>query len=102
MTRSSLDRAAHSKPCARTDRRGPLFGKGVADVAWLKPDGFEMKDWDAGFARSIGVYLSGDGLTPPARRRARARPAPQGRRQTPAGEHCDAGARSVQVYRHVA
>jgi isoamylase len=45
----------------------PLRGKGVADIAWFKPDGHEMteEDWGAGFARAIGVYLSGDGLSTP-------------------------------------
>jgi isoamylase len=48
----------------------PLRGKGVADIAWFKPDGGEMtdEDWGAGFARAIGVYLSGDGLSTPDER----------------------------------
>ncbi len=48
----------------------PLRGKGVADIAWFKPDGGEMseEDWNVGFARAIGVYLSGDGLSTPDER----------------------------------
>lgn len=36
----------------------------VADVVWLRPDGSAMveSDWDAGFGRSVGVYLNGDGI----------------------------------------
>jgi glycogen operon protein len=34
------------------------------DIEWLKPDGSEMsdEDWDAGFARSIGVVLDGGAI----------------------------------------
>jgi isoamylase len=36
----------------------------VPDIAWVKPDGSEMddEDWDAGFARSVGLFLHGDGI----------------------------------------
>jgi isoamylase len=42
-----------------TRRRG-----GVPDIAWFRPDGTEMteEDWDAGFGRSIAVYLNGEGM----------------------------------------
>jgi glycogen operon protein len=42
-----------------TRRRG-----GVPDIAWFTPDGREMteEDWDAGFGRSIAVYLNGQGI----------------------------------------
>jgi isoamylase len=35
--------------------------RGIEDLAWLRPDGEEMTDddWDAGFARSVGVFLNG-------------------------------------------
>jgi glycogen operon protein len=43
----------------------PLRGRDVKDIVWLKPDGTEMTDeeWDQHFARCLGVYLSGAGLT---------------------------------------
>ncbi|MDA0226026.1 MAG: glycogen debranching protein GlgX, partial [Proteobacteria bacterium] len=42
----------------------PLHGHDVKDIQWLKPDGHEMTDeeWGQGFARCLGVYLSGAGL----------------------------------------
>jgi glycogen operon protein len=42
-------------------RRG---GEGLPDIAWLAPDGSEMsdEDWDSGFAKSIAVYLNGQGI----------------------------------------
>jgi isoamylase len=38
-----------------------IRGAEVKDIAWFKPNGKEMddSDWNAGFARSIGVLLSG-------------------------------------------
>jgi len=38
--------------------------RGVKDVAWLTPDGKEMDDaaWNAGFVRSLGLMLAGDGI----------------------------------------
>jgi glycogen operon protein len=42
----------------------PLFGGGMKDILWLKPDGTEMtsEEWERQYARSLGVYLSGAGL----------------------------------------
>jgi isoamylase len=42
----------------------PLHGKDVADIAWLRPDGEQMseEDWQAGFVKSLGMFLNGDGL----------------------------------------
>jgi len=42
----------------------PLRGKGVSDVAWLRPDGEEMsdEDWQTGFAKSLMVFFNGDGV----------------------------------------
>ena len=39
----------------------PSWGVGQADIDWYKPDGTEMadEDWDAGFAKSLQVFLSG-------------------------------------------
>jgi len=42
----------------------PLHGKDVADVAWLRPDGRPMseEDWQAGFVKSLAMFLNGDAL----------------------------------------
>jgi isoamylase len=42
----------------------PLHGKDVADVAWLRPDGRPMSeaDWQAGFVKSLAMFLNGDAL----------------------------------------
>jgi isoamylase len=39
-------------------------GGGLADIAWFAPDGSEMsdEDWESGFAKSIAVYLNGNGI----------------------------------------
>jgi isoamylase len=43
-------------------RRGG--GDGLPDIAWFAPDGSEMgdEDWESGFAKSIAVYLNGQGI----------------------------------------
>jgi isoamylase len=48
----------HGRPV----RRGE--GDPVQDVAWLTPSGDLMTedDWDAGYARTIGMYLNGHGI----------------------------------------
>jgi isoamylase len=44
--------------------------RGTVDLGWFKPDGTEMSDndWEAGFARSVGVFLNGSGITDRDRR----------------------------------
>jgi len=44
---------------------GPVRGSGIKDIVWLKPDGGEMTDaeWQHEFARSLGVLLTGEGIT---------------------------------------
>ncbi|MCZ8381402.1 glycogen debranching protein GlgX [Mycobacterium sp. CPCC 205372] len=39
-------------------------GPGLPDIAWFSPDGSEMtdEDWESGFAKSVAVYLNGDGI----------------------------------------
>jgi glycogen operon protein len=46
------------------DGRPTRRSGGVPDIAWFTPDGVEMteEDWDAGFGRSIAVYLNGQGI----------------------------------------
>lgn len=43
----------------------PLYGKGISDVAWLRPDAEAMTedDWGQGFVKSLMVFLNGDGLS---------------------------------------
>jgi glycogen operon protein len=43
----------------------PLRGSDVKDIVWLTNEGKEMSDeeWEKHHARSLGVYLAGDGLT---------------------------------------
>jgi glycogen operon protein len=38
--------------------------RGIPDIGWFSPDGTEMSedDWDAGFAKSLGVFLNGDAI----------------------------------------
>jgi glycogen operon protein len=42
-------------------RRGAA---GLPDIAWFAPDGSEMtgEDWESGFAKSVAVYLNGQGI----------------------------------------
>jgi glycogen operon protein len=41
-----------------------IRGTNLTDIGWFRPDGDEMsdEDWQTGFARSLGVFLHGDGL----------------------------------------
>jgi isoamylase len=45
-------------------------GNGPGEIEWLRPDGslMEDQDWEAGFARSLGVFLNGDAISEPGRR----------------------------------
>jgi glycogen operon protein len=46
----------------------PLRGSGgVADIVWFTPAGEEMSDddWEAGYARSVMVFLNGQGIPSP-------------------------------------
>jgi glycogen operon protein len=44
-----------------------LHGSDVKDLAWFKPDGFEMseEDWTVGFAKSLAVFLNGRAIARP-------------------------------------
>jgi glycogen operon protein len=48
----------------------PIRGVGVDDIAWFRPDGELMSDddWNSGFAKSVGVFLHGMGVTTPGPR----------------------------------
>ena len=43
----------------------PIHGAEIKDLYWLKPDGAEMSDadWNAGYARCLGMVLPGDQIT---------------------------------------
>ena len=43
-------------------RRGA--GEPMPDIVWLRPDGTAMQpeDWEAGFGRTIGMFLNGEGI----------------------------------------
>jgi len=47
----------------------PIHGEAIRDVVWHRPDGAEMgdEDWEAGFAKSLGVFMSGHALSRDAR-----------------------------------
>ncbi len=51
----------------------PIRGAGVSDIDWFRPDGEEMseEDWQAGFTKSLAVFLNGEGLTAPDPRGSR-------------------------------
>jgi glycogen operon protein len=48
-------------------RGGPLGDDGLGDVAWLTPSGEHMTDddWNAGYNKSLGVFINGDAITEP-------------------------------------
>jgi glycogen operon protein len=48
----------------------PLHGENISDICWFKLDGTQMTDddWQAGFARSLGVVLNGDEIPTTDRR----------------------------------
>jgi glycogen operon protein len=45
-------------------------GTGVSDIGWFKPDGELMTDadWQAGYARTVGVFLNGKAIPTPDHR----------------------------------
>ncbi len=57
-------RRAHPVFSRRRFLRSQALEDGAREVAWLKPDGTEMSDteWHQGFARCLGVYVSGSAI----------------------------------------
>jgi isoamylase len=56
-------RSEHPVFCRRRWFQGlPIRGTNVSDIGWFTPSGSEMsdQDWQAGFAKSLGVFLNGD------------------------------------------
>jgi isoamylase len=47
-----------------------LHGEEVSDIGWFKADGTQMTDadWQSSFARSVGVFLNGEGIPTPDHR----------------------------------
>jgi glycogen operon protein len=47
-----------------------LHGEEVSDIGWFKADGTQMTDadWQSAFARSVGVFLNGEGIPTPDHR----------------------------------
>lgn len=41
-----------------------IHGRNVRDIIWIRPDGEEMteEEWDAGFVRTLGMYLNGQAM----------------------------------------
>jgi glycogen operon protein len=68
-----LIRLRHRHPvlCRRRWFQGqPIHGTNVSDIGWFTPSGAEMseEDWQAGFAKSLGVFLNGRALPTPSER----------------------------------
>ncbi len=58
-------RHRHPVFCRRRWFQGrPIRGTDVSDIGWFTPGGPEMseEDWQAGFAKSLGVFLNGDAI----------------------------------------
>ncbi len=67
---SRLSRLRSSHPVFRRRRffRGrPVPGTTIEDIGWFTPSGDEMseEDWESGFAKSVTVFLNGDGIREP-------------------------------------
>ena len=45
----------------------PIHGAAVSDIGWFLPSGQEMDEehWEEGFAKSLGVFLNGEGIATP-------------------------------------
>jgi glycogen operon protein len=68
-----LIRFRHRHPvlCRRRWFQGrPIHGTDVSDIGWFTPAGAEMSesDWQAGFAKSLGVFLNGRAIPSPSER----------------------------------
>jgi isoamylase len=48
----------------------PVRGSAIEDIAWFTPAGEQMdqEDWDSAFAKSVTVFLNGDGIREPDER----------------------------------
>jgi len=58
-------RSEHAVFCRRRWFQGrPIRGSDVSDIGWFTPGGTEMseQDWQAGFAKSLGLFLNGNAI----------------------------------------
>jgi isoamylase len=58
-------RSEHPVFCRRRWFQGrPIRGNDVSDIGWFTPAGMEMseQDWQAGFAKSLAVFLNGNAI----------------------------------------
>jgi isoamylase len=67
---SRLARLRHDHPVFRRRRHfqgRPGKGSTMEDIGWYTPAGEQMSDddWDSGFAKSVTVFLNGDGIREP-------------------------------------
>jgi glycogen operon protein len=67
---SQLARLRREHPVFRRRRhfRGrPVRGSSIEDIGWFTPAGDEMSDddWESGFAKSVTVFLNGEGIREP-------------------------------------
>ena len=65
--RARCSRCGAAHPVFRRQRffQGrPIHGSSIDDIAWLRPDGQQMsdEDWNAGYARTIAIFLNGQGI----------------------------------------
>ncbi len=68
VSRLSLLRKEHPVFRRRRHFRGrPVRGTAVEDIGWFTPAGEEMSDddWDSGLAKSVTVFLNGEGIREP-------------------------------------
>jgi isoamylase len=70
---SRLSRLRREHPVFRRRRffnGRPVRGSAIEDIAWFTPAGDEMDqdDWDSGFAKSVAVFLNGEGIREPDQR----------------------------------
>jgi glycogen operon protein len=67
---SKLSRLRGEHPVFRRRRhfRGrPVKGSTIEDIGWFTPSGEHMSedDWESGFAKSVNVFLNGEGIREP-------------------------------------
>jgi glycogen operon protein len=68
-----LIRLVHAHPVfsrRRWFQGRPIHGTAVSDIAWFTPAAVEMsdEDWQAGYAKSLGVFLNGRAIPTPNER----------------------------------
>ena len=64
-------RREHPVFCRRRWFQGrPIHGNDVSDIGWFTPGGTQMsdQDWQAGFAKSLAVFLNGNAIPTPDER----------------------------------